>query len=123
MTSIKCIDRSSQFLLLSTTNLRLVDCKHSVAAGTSLDQLLGAYVSEVNRFYFPYEHLTRFDVLREACMPPYQSSFSFQRKEKVVEIEMNSYLRSGGSLDAPIYPKTGSDNYDDIKQTLEIIFP
>ena len=48
LSSIGCIKRNTRFLLLSTPNLRFIDCSHFVAAGTSLDKFLKAYGSEVS---------------------------------------------------------------------------
>ena len=60
LSSIGCIKRNTRFLLLSTHNLRFIDCSHFVAAGSSLDKFLNAYGSEVSMFFFPYEHHYQF---------------------------------------------------------------
>ena len=117
LSSIKCIKRNARFLLLSTPNLRFIDCSHFVAAGTSLDKFLKAYGSEVNKFFFPYEHLTSFDVLSETFLPPYESFYSSLKNENVLETEINAFLQSGGSLDDSDRPKTGLENYENIKHT------
>ena len=115
--SIKCIKRNTRFLLLSTPNLRFMDCSHFVAAGTSLDKFLKAYGSEVSKFFFPYEHLTSFEILQETSLPPYEAFVSSLKNENVLENEINSFVRNGGSLTDPSRPKTGLEVYADIKQT------
>ena len=117
LSSIKCIKRNTRFLLLSTPNLRFMDCSHFVAAGTSLDKFLKAYGSEVSKFFFPYEHLTSFEVLQEPSLPPYEAFFSSLKNENVLENEINTFVRNGGSLTDPNRPKTGLEVYEDIKQT------
>ena len=51
-----------------------MDCSHFVAAGTSLDKFLKAYGSEVSTFFFPYEHLTSFEILQETSYHPTKHS-------------------------------------------------
>ena len=48
LSSIECIKLKTLFLLLSTLNLRFIDCSDFVAAGTSLDNFSKAYSSEVS---------------------------------------------------------------------------
>ena len=69
--------------------------------------------------FFPYEHLTSFETLQETSLPPYKSFFSSLKNQTVMENEINSFFRNGGSLDDPNRPKTGLEVYEDIKQTWE----
>ena len=119
LSSIECIKRKTRFLLLSTPNLRFIDRSHFVAAGTSLEKFLKAYGSEVSKFFFPYEHLTSFEVLQETSLPPYEAFFSSLKNEMVLENEINSFVQKGGSLIDPTRPKTVLELYEDTKQTWE----
>ena len=94
-----------------------MDCSLFVVAGTSLDKFLKTYGSEVSKFFFPYEHLTSFEILQETSIPPYEAFFSSLKNENVLENEINSFVRNGGSLTDPSRPKTGLEVYEDIKQT------
>ena len=117
LSSIKCNKRNTRFLLLSTPNLCFMDCSNFVAAGTSLEKFLKAYGSDVSKFFFPYERLIGFEILQEPSIPPYESFFSSLKNENVLENEINSFVRKGGSLADPNRPKTGLEVYEYIKQT------
>ena len=41
------------------------------------------------------------------------------KNENVLESEINSFVRNGGSLTDPTRPKTGLEVYEDLKQTWE----
>ena len=69
--------------------------------------------------FFSYEHLTSFETLQETSLPPYESFFSSLKIQNVLENEINSFFRYGGSFNDPNRPKTGLEVYEDIKQTWE----
>ena len=96
-----------------------MDCSHFFAAGTSLDKFVKAYGSKVSKFFFPYEHLTSFEILQETRLPLYEAFFSSLKNENVLENEINSVVRQVlfCSLTDPGRPKTGLEVYEDIKQT------
>ena len=62
--------KNNRFFLLPLPTHRFVDSDQFLAAGTSLDQFLEAYVVPVNNLHFPYEYLVSFDKLHETALPP-----------------------------------------------------
>ena len=56
-------EKKNRFFLLALPTHRFVDSDQFLAAGTSLDQFLKAYVVSVNELHFPYEYLVSFDKL------------------------------------------------------------
>ena len=99
--------------------MRFIHCSHFVAAGTSLDKFLKAYGTEVSFIFFPYEHLTIFEVLQETSVPRYESFFSSLKNENSLQSEINGFVQNGVSLTDPTRPKTLLEVYEDIEQTWE----
>ena len=67
--------KNNRLFLLALPTHRFVEGDQFLAADTSLDQFLEAYVVPVKNMQFPYEYLVSFHKLHETALPPCSAFF------------------------------------------------
>eukprot|EP00795_Rhopilema_esculentum_P015000 gene15000-6154_t len=73
---------------------KLLDLMQFLAPGFSLRNFIQSFAAEfkMEKFFFPYEYMSSYDVLKETCLPPYESFYSTLKQGNVLEEEYLTYL-------------------------------
>ena len=120
------IKKNSSYTCISTPTFKFLDASNYVAAGTSYDSFLKSYDTCNRKSYFPFEWLDDYAKLQYPELPPYDAFYSKLKKGNTLEAEYNSYHDLLVKLDNDVNktlkvlkltnpPKTGMDNYNDLK--------
>ena len=57
-------------------------------------------------FFFPYEYISSYEVLKETCLPPYESFYSTLKQGNVLEEEYLTYLEKNNKVKQMLLNKT-----------------
>ena len=113
-------------MCISTPTLKFLDASNYLAAGTCYDFFLKSYDISNRKRFFPYEWLDDYTKLQYSELPPYDAFYSNLKKVNTLETEYSSYHDLLVKLDNDVNktlkvlklthpPKTGIDNYNDLK--------
>eukprot|EP00112_Aurelia_sp_Birch-Aquarium-sp1_P015902 Seg3562.6 transcript_id=Seg3562.6/GoldUCD/mRNA.D3Y31 product="Gastrula zinc finger protein XlCGF52.1" protein_id=Seg3562.6/GoldUCD/D3Y31 len=137
------IKKGSSYISVQVTNLSergcfgfiLKDMREFTGPGGNLRSFMKAFKDDNveqhdndegddKKFYWPYEWMKEYDVLKEKCVPPYKAFYSSLRDENVLEEDMNDYIRKHNLfhlteeelMARPDRPRSGLENYEMIKR-------
>ena len=120
------IKKNSSYMCISTTTLKFLDASNYLAAGTSYDSFLKSYDTIGRKSFFPYEWLDQFSKLQYSQLPSYDAFYSKLKGVNTLEIEYKTYenllLKHDNNVEKTLsilklkdVPKTGLENYTDLK--------
>ena len=79
------IKRGTSYACIATESFKFLDITSYLAAGTSYDGFLKAYLTEVTKSFFPYEYFDTLEKLSSTDFPPYDSFYSSLRGKNTLE--------------------------------------
>ena len=81
------IKKNNDYMCIKTKELKFLDMKNYLAAGTSYDQFLKAYGVQVRKFFFPYEFLDSLEKLDYPSLPPHEAFYSSIKNSNISDEE------------------------------------
>ena len=120
------IKKNSSYMCISTPTLKFLDASNYLAAGTSYDSFLKSYDTISRKSFFPYEWLDQYSKLQYSQLPSYDAFYSKLKGVNTLEIEYKTYenllLKHDNNVEKALsilklkdVPKTGLENYTDLK--------
>ena len=112
------LKRGRKYLSISNGYFKFLDIMNYLPPGTSYANFLKSFGIREEKFYFPYEFLTSYEVLDQTFLPPYPSDawYSSLRSRDLLNFEYEEWENKGRRGNPP---NTGQENYDMIKRTWE----
>ena len=85
------IKKNNDYMCTKTKELKFLDMKDYLAAGTSYDQFLKAYGVQVRKLFFPYEFLEKLDY---PSLPSHVAFYSSIKNSNISDEEYALYKRA-----------------------------
>ena len=89
---VSIIERGTDFMAIGTDSMVWLDMMHYVPPGTNLDSFIKAYCPDAGdwKYFWPYEHITGYDVLKEG-RPERHMFSSYLKKREMTEEEYAAF--------------------------------
>ena len=107
------VKKANKYICISNPQFRFLDIANYLAAGVSYSQFLKAFEIPEQKSYFCYEWMQDSEQLKQTYLPEYEAFYSKLKSCNVLNEEYEKWEKTDKTKPQP---KTGLQNYNDLKQ-------